>query len=43
MIHNLIVGIVYVAMVLTPCVIALFSSVDQTDDSESDVLRDGFI
>jgi hypothetical protein len=43
MIHNLIVGAVYVAMVVTPCVIALFSGVDQADDSESDVLRDGFI
>jgi hypothetical protein len=43
MIHNLIVGAVYVAVVITPCVIALFSGADRADDSESDVLRDGFI
>jgi hypothetical protein len=31
-------------MVITPCVIALFSGTDSHDNSsESDVLRDGFI
>lgn len=43
MIHNLMVGAVYIAMVVTPCVIALFSGAEQADDSEIDVLQDGFI
>lgn len=44
LIHNLIVGAVYVAMVLTPCVIALFSRADDADTSpESDAMKDGFI
>jgi hypothetical protein len=41
--HSFIVGAIYVLVVITPCVIALFSSADRSDDSESDVLRDGFI
>jgi hypothetical protein len=41
--HSFIVGAVYVLMVITPCVIALFSGADRGEDSESDVLRDGFI
>lgn len=41
--HSFIVGAVYVLVVITPCVIALFSSADRNEDSESDVLRDGFI
>jgi hypothetical protein len=44
MMHDFLVGALYVAMVIAPCVIALFSGVDRGDDcSESDVLRDGFI
>jgi hypothetical protein len=31
-------------MVVTPCVVALFTGVENSDDSsESDVLRDGFV
>ena len=41
--HTFIVGAVYVLMVITPCVIALLSGADRGEDSESDVLRDGFI
>jgi hypothetical protein len=41
--HSFIVGAVYVLVVITPCVIALLSSADRNEDSESDVLRDGFI
>lgn len=42
--HSFLVGALYVAIVLTPCVIALFSDVDREDDSsETDVLQDGFI
>jgi hypothetical protein len=43
MMHDFLVGALYVAMVITPCLIALFSSGDRSEDSESDVLRDGFI
>jgi hypothetical protein len=44
MMHSFLVGALYVGMVITPCVIALFSGVDRGDDSsESDVLRDGFV
>jgi hypothetical protein len=44
MMHSFLVGALYVVMVITPCVIALFSGTDSHDNSsESDVLRDGFI
>ena len=41
--HSFLVGALYVAMVITPCVIALFTAADHADNSESDVLTDGFI
>lgn len=42
--HSIIVGAVFVAMVLSPCVIAMFRKVDDSAAaSESDVLDDGFI
>lgn len=41
--HSFIVGAVYVLMVITPCVIAQFTGMHDSDNSESDVLRDGFI
>ena len=41
--HSFLVGALYVLMVITPCVIALFSGADTADTSESDVLTDGFI
>jgi hypothetical protein len=34
MMHSLLVGAVYVAMVLTPCVIALFSGVDSSENTQ---------
>jgi hypothetical protein len=44
MMHTILVGAVFVAMVLSPCVIAMCSRVDDSDISpESDVLEDGFI
>ena len=43
MMHSFLVGALYVILVITPCVIALFTGVNKTDESESDVLRDGFI
>jgi hypothetical protein len=41
--HSFIVGAIYVLMVITPCVIALFFGADPADDAESEELRDGFI
>ncbi len=44
MLHSILVATVFVAMVLTPCVIAMFSGVDETDNStEANALEDGFI
>jgi hypothetical protein len=43
MIHSMLVGAVYVAMVLTPCAIAWFSPVEDPDNSEPNVFEDGFI
>jgi len=44
MMHSILVGAVFVAMVLAPCVIAMFSGVDESDAaSEANVLEDGFI
>jgi hypothetical protein len=41
--HSFMVGAIYVLVVIAPCVIALFSRADRREDSESDVLRDGFV
>lgn len=42
--HNFIVGAIFVAIVLIPCVIVLIHKVDDSAAaSESDVLEDGFI
>ena len=42
--HSFLVGAVYVAMVIAPCVIALVTHADKPDNSaEPYVLRDGFI
>jgi len=41
--HSFLVGALYVLMVITPCVIALVTASDQADNSESDVMRDGFV
>jgi hypothetical protein len=42
--HSFLVGAIYVAMVIAPCVIALVTRAEKPDNStESDVLRDGFI
>jgi hypothetical protein len=44
MIHSILVGAVYVAMVLAPCAIAWFSPVEDPDNSsDSNVFEDGFI
>ena len=43
MMHSFLVGALYVVLVITPCVIALFTRVHTTEEPESDVLRDGFI
>ncbi|HEV2618518.1 MAG TPA: hypothetical protein VGU23_01100 [Acidobacteriaceae bacterium] len=43
MMHSILVGAVFVAMVLAPCVIARFSEAGESDTSESNVLEDGFI
>jgi hypothetical protein len=44
MMHNLLVGAVYVAMVITPCVVALVTaSENPVNASESNVLEEGFI
>jgi hypothetical protein len=44
MMHSFLVGAVYVAIVLAPCVVALFTGIDTTDDpAESNVYEDGFI
>jgi hypothetical protein len=43
MMHDFLVGALYVGIVITPCVIAWFRRVDRNDDTESDVLNDGFI
>jgi hypothetical protein len=44
MMHSFLVCAVYVAMVITPCAIATFTTMGQADDSsESNVLEDGFI
>ena len=44
MMHDFLVGAVFVAMVLAPCVVAKFSGVDDPDNaSEPDVLKDGFV
>ena len=43
MMHSFLVGALYVLMVITPCVIALVTASDQADNSESDVMRDGFV
>jgi len=40
---SLLSGLIYAALVLTPCVIALVSRARQADSSEPDVLTDGFI
>jgi hypothetical protein len=34
MIHTLLIGAVYVAMVLTPCVIALFAGIDSSEEPQ---------
>ena len=41
--HSFLVGAIYVLMVITPCVIALLSGADRSNDADSDVRRDGFI
>jgi hypothetical protein len=42
--HSFLVGAVYVAIVITPCVIAQLSGLHKTEDlSESNVYEDGFI
>jgi hypothetical protein len=44
MMHDFIVGAIFVAIVLIPCVIVLIRKVDDSAAvSESDVLEDGFI
>ncbi len=44
MIHSILVGAVFVAMVLIPCLIARFSiAVDQEAASDIDVMDEGFI
>ena len=43
MAHTLLIGAVYTAMVLVPCVIAWFCGADEVESSESNVLEDGFI
>ena len=42
--HNLLVGAVYVAMVITPCVVALVTASEKSDNTfEWNVLEEGFI
>ena len=43
MIHSILAGAVYVAMVLIPCVIARLSPVEETDNSDANVFEEGFI
>jgi hypothetical protein len=44
MIHSMMVGAVYVAMVLAPCAIAWFTPVEDPDNApDANVLEDGFI
>jgi hypothetical protein len=43
MMHSILVGGIFIAMVLAPCVIARFSGVDDPDAAELNVLEDGFI
>ena len=42
--HNILVGAVFVAMVLVPCVIAMLSEPEENEyGSEMNVLEEGFI
>ncbi len=44
MMHSILVGAVFVALVLGPCIIAMFTGADDPDAaSESNVIEDGFI
>ena len=44
MVYSILAGTVYVALVLTPCVIAKYWIVEEEDSTqESNVLDDGFI
>lgn len=44
MMRNILIGAIFVAIVLAPCVIAILSvKVDYEDASELNVLEDGFI
>jgi hypothetical protein len=44
MMQSLLVGAVFVAMVMTPCVVALVTATHKSDNaSESNVLEEGFI
>ncbi|HEV2646860.1 MAG TPA: hypothetical protein VGU46_10900 [Acidobacteriaceae bacterium] len=44
MMHSILVGVIFVAMVLAPCIIALYTGADDPDAaSEPNVLEDGFI
>jgi hypothetical protein len=41
--HTIVVGLVYAAIVITPCILALFTRLDDPDTADSNVLEDGFI
>ncbi|HEX9200728.1 MAG TPA: hypothetical protein VF865_14285 [Acidobacteriaceae bacterium] len=42
--HSILIGAIFVAIVLAPCVIAMFSEkVDYEESSELNVLEEGFI
>ena len=44
MMRNILIGAIFVAIVLAPCVISLLSgTIEYEDASESNVLEDGFI
>jgi hypothetical protein len=43
MMHSILVGTVFVATVLAPCVIARFAGIDDSDAADPNVLEDGFI
>jgi hypothetical protein len=44
MMHSILVGAVYVAIVITPCVVAQLTGVHKAEDvSESSIYEDGFI
>jgi hypothetical protein len=44
MVHDMLVATIFAAMVLTPCVVAMFSRVEDTDSAvDWNVADDGFI